>query len=66
MEPKTFDNIIAEISALEARIAAINARPFLPDVNSSRVQMSAANQAGAIAMLRTDKRRRKKGAPSNT
>ena len=33
MDPKQFDSVIAGLTELGVKIAAINARPFMPDVN---------------------------------
>jgi hypothetical protein len=39
MGEKTFDNIISGLSALGAKITAINAKPFMPDENTrSRIR----------------------------
>jgi hypothetical protein len=34
MDPNMFDKVIAELGSLEAQIAAINARPFMPETPS--------------------------------
>jgi hypothetical protein len=45
MDPKQFDSVIAGLTELGAKIAAINARPFMPDpyITFSRIKAKTAS-----------------------
>ena len=45
MDPKQFDGVIAGLTELGAKIAAINARPFMPDpyITFSRIKAKTAS-----------------------
>jgi len=45
MDPKQFDSVIAGLTELGARIAAINARPFMPDPNMKLLRLKAKTQS---------------------
>jgi len=45
MDPKQFDSVIAGLTELGARIAAINARPFMPDPNMKLSRLKAKTQS---------------------
>ena len=45
MDPEQFDSVIAGLTELGARIAAVNARPFMPDPNMKLSRLKAKTQS---------------------
>lgn len=72
MDPNKFDSVIAGLAELGAKIASINARPFMPDpnINFSRVRtktIPAAEKEPAVKPgLSISKRLKKSGSASKS